>query len=149
MSLKNLLQTRQLQEHEADADAVRRLLDSARRNLADANVTAISDESRFDAAYKCVMQCAMLGLWANGYRTSTSQVGHHQTAIQTLPSSMGVDRGSMVVLDQLRKQRNTSDYLGLPVSPVALASALEEARALLQHTEAWLRSNRPDLLPVD
>ena len=27
---------------------------------------ALSLENRFDAAYKAIMQCAMIGLWANG-----------------------------------------------------------------------------------
>lgn len=80
MTLQNLLAIRQLQEYSADPAAVRKLLDAARRNLADARVTEISADNRFDAAYKCLMQCAMLGLWANGYRTSTSKPGHHQWA---------------------------------------------------------------------
>ena len=50
----------------------------------------MSADNRFDAAYKSIMQCAMLGLWANGYRTSTSQPGHHQTAIQSLGLTMVV-----------------------------------------------------------
>jgi hypothetical protein len=149
MTLENLVGTRQLQEHTADSPSVQRLLESARRNLADAQVVAISDESRFDAAYKCIMQCAMLGLWANGYRTSTSQPGHHQTAIQTLPLTIGYDKSSTFVLDSLRKQRNTSDYLGDTVSVAVLASALEEAAALLAHTQTWLRSNHPGLLAPD
>ncbi len=34
------------------------------------------------------MQCAMIGLWAKGYRIATSPPGHHQTALQTLPKTM-------------------------------------------------------------
>ena len=81
MTLENLLAIRQLQAHRADPVALRKLLDAARRNLADARIEQISADNRFDAAYKCVMQCAMIGLWAHGYRTSTSQPGHHQTAL--------------------------------------------------------------------
>ena len=92
MTLQNLLAIRQLQEYSADPAAVRKLLDAARRNLADARVTEISADNRFDAAYKCLMQCAMLGLWANGHRTSTSKPGHHQTAIQCLGHTMRFNR---------------------------------------------------------
>lgn len=106
MTLQNLLAIRQLQEYSADPAAVRKLLDAARRNLADARVTEISADNRFDAAYKCLMQCAMLGLWANGYRTSTSKPGHHQTAIQCLGHTMGVPNDDVIVLDALRRQRN-------------------------------------------
>lgn len=73
---------KRLLAHVPDGTAIRKLLDAARRNLADAHVAEISTDNRFDAAYKCLMQSAMLGLWANGYRTATSQPGHHQTAIQ-------------------------------------------------------------------
>lgn len=146
MTLKNLLAIKRLQEHEADAVSVRRMLETAKRSLTDAQYTAISADSRFDLAYKCVMQCAMLDLWANGYRTATSQPGHHQTAIQSLTLTMGYDKASVVVLDGLRKQRNIIDYEGDLVSEAVLASAVEEASRLLAHTQAWLRANRPDLL---
>lgn len=56
-------------------DGVLRLLASAERNLADARLSKLSNDNRFDAAYKTIMQCAMVGLWANGYRTATSQPG--------------------------------------------------------------------------
>jgi len=122
------------------------LLAAARRNLADSMVDAIGPDNRFDAAYKCVMQCAMLGLWANGYRTSTSQAGHHQTAIQTLTLTMGVDKGTVIVLDGLRKQRNINDYEGDTVSGAVLDSCITEAGALLERTEAWLSENHSELL---
>ena len=146
MTLENLLAIRQLQAHTTDPAAIRKLLEAARRNLADARVDSISTDNRFDAAYKCVMQCAMLGLWARGYRTSTSQPGHHQTAIQCLGHTMGVQRDDIIVLDALRRKRNLSDYEGDPVSEAILAEALSQATKLLAHTEAWLRANRPDAM---
>lgn len=87
MTLENLLAIRQLKAHSAEPISLRKLLDAARRNLADARFDQISSDNRFDAGYKCVMQCAMIGLWASGYRTSASQPGHHQTAIQCLKAS--------------------------------------------------------------
>lgn len=146
MTLQNLLAIKRLQEHAADGASVRKLLEAARRNLADARVTVIGADNRFDAAYKCVMQCATLGLWANGYRTATSQPGHHQTTIQSLPLTMAVPTATMVVLDGLRKQRNLTDYEGDPIPDAALVAAIEEAQRLLALTEAWLRDNHPNLL---
>src|SRR3546814_3945963 len=35
---------------------------------------------------------------------------HHQTMIQALPLTLGVERGTWVVLDALRKKRNVNDY---------------------------------------
>lgn len=146
MTLQNLLAIKRLLAHTADAAAVGKLLEAARRNRADAAVVAISVDNRFDAAYKCLMQCAMLGLWANGYRTATSQPGHHQTAIQCLTLTMGVPTADVIVLDALRKQRNLSDYEGDPISEATLASCLAAADQLLMHTEQWLRHHHPELL---
>lgn len=146
MSLQNLLAIRRLHVHLAEGHAVRRLLAAARRNLADSRVDAIGPDNRFDAAYKCVMQCAMRGLWANGYRTSTSQPGHHQTAIQSLTLTMGVEKGTVIVLDGMRKQRNINDYEGDTVSGAVLEACITEAEALIEHTEAWLSEKHSELL---
>ncbi|WBS02307.1 DNA-binding protein [Pseudoduganella sp. SL102] len=145
MTLQNLLAIRSLVEFNAQREDIQRILTAAERNLADAAVTAISDENRFDAAYKCVMQCAMASLMANGYRTSTSKPGHHQTAIQALTLSVGLDARTVVVLDSLRKQRNINDYDGEPISPTAVEECQRQAHALLAHVRAWLAEHRPDL----
>ena len=147
MSLQNLVTIGQLQTHEPDPGGIAKLLQAARRNLADAGIPQVSSDNRFDAAYKCIMQCAMLGLWANGYRKSTSKPGHHQTAIQSLGLTMGVAQQDIIVLDALRRQRNVSDYEGDPVSTATLQACAEQAARLLDHAENWLRTHRPDLLP--
>ena len=146
MTLHNLLAIQRLQAHAADPESVRKLLAAAGRNLADARVTTISADSRFDAAYKCVMQCAMVGLWVHGYRTSTNQPGHHQTAIQCLPLTLDVPASTVIVLDGLRKLRNVNDYVGDPVPVAALAACINEAGALLESTGHWLREHRPGVL---
>ncbi|MGJ7545387.1 DNA-binding protein [Variovorax sp. LT1R16] len=146
MSLQNLLAIGRLQAHQPDAAGIAKLLQAARRNLADTQVAQVSTDNRFDAAYKCIMQCAMLGLWANGYRTSTSQPGHHQTAIQSLGLTMGVAQPQIIVLDALRRQRNVSDYEGDPVSTATLQACTDQATQLLAVAENWLRAHRPDLL---
>lgn len=124
---------------------MRRLLQAAARNIAGAQVMAVSGENRFDAAYKCMMQCAMVALWANGYRTSTSQPGHHQTAIQTLPTTIGLEQGTVIVLDALRKQRNVSDYEGDPISDQTVLECIKQAEQLYKIVTAWIATNRPDL----
>jgi len=111
MSLDNLLGI-SLERVEADAAAIQRLLSAAQRNIADAHVTQISAENRFDAAYKAIMQLANAALQANGYRTLTSKPGHHMRMIQTLPKTIGLDQATVTVLDALRKQRNVADYSG-------------------------------------
>ena len=92
------------------------------------------------------MQCAMVALWANGYRTSTNQPGHHQTAIQTLPTTIGLNQGVVIVLDALRKQRNINDYEGDPISDQTVIECIKQAEQLHKIVTAWIATNRPDLL---
>jgi HEPN domain-containing protein len=146
MSLENLLKTKQLQSHNPTCEAVQRLIQAAARNIADARVSEISGENRFDAAYKAIMQCAMVALWANQYRTSTSQPGHHQTAIQTLPKTIGLEQSTVIVLDALRKQRNVSDYEGDPIGDQALIECIKQAEQLYKVVNKWIATNRPDLM---
>jgi len=146
MTLANLLKINRLQEFTPGAEGVQRLLESAERNLNDAKLNALSSDNRFDAAYKTIMQCAMVGLWANGYRTSTSQPGHHQTALQALPLTLGLPDDSVIVFDALRKQRNINDYEGDPVTKAAVTECITQAEQLLAHTRKWLKANHPELL---
>lgn len=144
MTLQNLLKIQSLVAVKAQREDIQRLLTAAERNLGDAAVTAISDENRFDAAYKCVMQCALASLMAHGYRPSKSKPGHHQTLIQTLPLTVGLDAKSVIVLDGLRKQRNINDYDGDPVSPTVVQECVKQAQALLGHVRGWLARNHPE-----
>ena len=145
MTLKNLLGI-SLDAVPPDPAAIGKLLAAAQRNLADAQLAGLSAENRFDAAYKAIMQLSMVALQANGYRTLTSKPGHHQTAIQTLPLSVGLPQAKVIVLDALRKQRNQSDYSGDLIPDAAAAECLASAQELMAHVRAWLQAQRPDLL---
>ena len=142
MTLKNLLGI-SLDTVAPNEALVRKRLAAARRNIADAQLQNLSAENRFDAAYKAIMQAAVVALHANGYRTLTSKPGHHQTAIQTLPTSVALPPAKVIVLDALRKQRNLADYSGDLVSELAATECLACAIDLLAHVEAWLETHRP------
>lgn len=146
MSLDNLVRTRQLQPHEASPQSLQRPLEAIQRNLADAHVEGISDETRFDAAYKAIMQCAMIGLWVEGYRPATGTPGHHQTMIQTLSLTLRLPRERWLALDAFRRKRNINDYSGDLIEPEAVRACLEEAEALFEQTQAWIHERRSDLL---
>ncbi|MEY4564272.1 MAG: hypothetical protein RLZZ618_3549 [Pseudomonadota bacterium] len=129
-----------------DKAVVGKLLSAAQRNLEDAQLVGLSAENRFDAAYKAVMQLAIVALHAHGYRTLTSKPGHHQTGLQTLTTSVGLPQSQVIVLDALRKQSNLSDYSGDTVPDSAVGACLDSADALMAHVKAWLEKNRPQLL---
>lgn len=130
-----------------DPAAIGKRLAAAQRNLADAQLTGLSAENRFDAAYTAIMQLSMVALQANGYRTLTSKPGHHQTAIQTLATSVVVAPAQVIVRDALRKQRNLSECSDDLIPDAVAAECPGSAQALQGHVLAWLKAHRPDLLP--
>jgi hypothetical protein len=146
MTLQNLLKIGRLKVHAHTPAETQRLLAAAERNVTDSRVTAVSDENRFDAAYKAIMQCALAAMMATGHRPSTSEPGHHQTLIQSLPLTLGVPNETWVLLDALRRKRNTTDYSGEAVQPEMVDEATAQAAALLKTLRAWLKTHHPDLL---
>lgn len=145
MTLKNLLGI-SLEAVAPDKALIAKLLAAAQRNLADAGLQGLSAENRFDVAYKAILQLAMLALNANGYRTLTSKPGHHMTALQTLPLTVGLPQASVIVLDALRKQRNLSDYSGDLVTEAAARDCVDSAQELLRHVQGWLTRQHPELI---
>jgi len=63
MPSQSLAKIGQLKPHSATAEEVQRLLAAVRRNLADAGRAGNSTETRFDCAYKAIMQCALVRCW--------------------------------------------------------------------------------------
>ena len=145
MTLRNLLGI-SLDTVVPDRTQVARLLTAAERNLADARLAGLSAENRFDAAYKSIMQLAMLALHANGYRTLTSRPGHHQTAIQSLALTIGLPSDAIRVLDALRKQRNLVDYSGDSIPESTVLACVSSATDLQREARIWLNTNKPELL---
>ena len=147
MSLENLLKIGQLKSHPPDAGEIERLLTAAERNLRDARVTSISAETRFDAAYKAIMQSALAALMMHGYRPDTNRPGRHMTVVQSLPLTIGVDAKRVVVLDALRRQRNVADYTGDDIDDSTAEHCIIEARQLIENVLAWRKAHRSALLP--
>jgi hypothetical protein len=145
MTLQNLLGV-SLDAVTPERTQVARMLAAAERNMADAKLSGLSVENRFDVAYKAIMQLAMLALYANGYRTLTSRPGHHQTAVQTLTLTTALSPEKVRVLDALRKQRNLTDYSGDLVPDATVNECVSSATSLHAHVKAWLKSNKPELV---
>ena len=144
MSLKNLVGV-SLDEIPASRATVTRLLSAAKGHIADAQAINITAETRFGAAYTAIRMLADVALNANGYRTLTSRPGHHQTAIQTLPLTIGLPAQTVQVLDALRKQRNVTEYSGDLVPGSAVQECVAQAKSLLSAVLAWLKANHPEL----
>lgn len=145
--MKILLRIGQLREHPPDGEEIDRLLAAAARNLRDSRVRAVSAETRFDAAYKAIMQAALAALMVHGFRPDTKRPGHHATVVQALALTVGLAPPRIAVLDTLRRQRNVADYTGEDVDDSTAAHCAAEAEHLLREVTDWLRINRPGLLP--
>jgi hypothetical protein len=137
-----------LQEVIPDSALISRLLMAAARNLADASVVEISMENRFDAAYKSVLQSANAALQASGYRTLTSKPGHHQTMLQLLVKTAGVERETVIVLDALRRQRNIVDYSGDLVTESAVSDCVSQAGYLIKQVHHWISTHHPEIATI-
>lgn len=118
-----------------DPLTIRRLLEAAQRNMQDARIIQLSNENRFDAAYKAIMQMANAVLQSKGFRTLTSKPGHHQTMIQTLPKTLEIPHTQMLILDALRKQRNVADYSGDLVTDAVVNECILQAETLWEIIE--------------
>ena len=146
MTLQNLADIGRLKAHKATPQEVSRLLDSAAASLADAERKQNNLNSRLDLAYKAIMQTSLAALMANGFRPSTSEPGHQQTTIQTLPKTIGISAEKLRLFDAFRRARNLADYEGDPVEERLVSECVSAAQALLADVRAWLKRNRSDLL---
>ncbi len=145
MTLENLSKIGRLKPHSPARAEIQRLLAAADASLKDAQLKENSASSRFDMAYKSLTQAALVALMANGYRPSTSEPGHHQTILQTLPKTVGLAAARVKLFDVFRRARNAADYEGEPVEDSKLAECIGAARDLLAEVRAWLKANGADL----
>jgi HEPN domain-containing protein len=129
-----------------EREMIQRLLEAANGSIENAKLSGMNEEGQFDMAYKAIMQLANAALQANGYRTRTSQPGHHQLMIQALRTTIALDPETTFLLDRLRRQRNLNDYCGDRVSKSMAKEALRHAIELKAKVEGWLVLNKPDLI---
>lgn len=145
MTLENLVRIGKLRPHKTTREEIAKLLAAVRRNLKDSQNSDISPESRFDIVYKAAMQCALVAVMANGFRPSTNEPGHHATVMQSLTKTIGLSNDRVIVLDQLRKKRNLSDYSGAGIGEEEATACVRAAENLAEVVEQWTRAHRPDL----
>jgi hypothetical protein len=79
------------------------------RDLRDAEVTELSDDRRFEAAFNAARTAASIALRASGYRT-VGYGGHHVRTIESLELTMKADSKLINRLKALSKKRNATSY---------------------------------------
>src|SRR5207248_7255710 len=109
MSLEEWVEYGWLKTEPTSRDEIKNLLTIVDRDLKDANVAAVSQDRRFEAAYNATRTAATLALRASGYRTST-QIGHHQRTIESLELTIKADARVIQRIKILSKKRNATSY---------------------------------------
>lgn len=138
-----LLQQSRVQRHSGTKQDIDRLRQVIARGLADAAVTAISPDLRFQAAYNAVLQLATIAVYCAGYRVTGRE--HHRTTFQALPLAMGNSVAVQAAyFDICRQKRNaaTYDQAGL-VSEAEVEDLVKQATTFQQNLEQWIRKNYP------
>jgi hypothetical protein len=96
-------------------------------------------------AYKGIMQCALVALMASGFRPSTSEPGHQQTTIQSLPKTIGLPAQKHLLYDGFRRARNLGDCEGVEVETQVVVECIAAAESLLGEVRGWLKKNHAKL----
>lgn len=96
-----------------DRQLIERLMIAAARSILDAEIDSLSNENRFDVAYKAM--------------------------IQSLPRTCGLEQSRMIVMDAMRKQRNISDYAGDLATESLVRECIGQAKGLKRVVEEKLK----------
>ncbi len=104
MSLEKWVEYSWLKAEPTSRDEIKSLLTIVNRDLKDANVAAISEDRRFEAAYSAARTAATIALRASGYRTST-QVGHHAKTMESLELTINADSKMIQKMRTFSKKR--------------------------------------------
>jgi hypothetical protein len=146
MSLEKWAEYGWLKAEPTSRDEIKSLLTIVERDLKDANVLAVSEDRRFEAAFSAARTAANVALRASGYRTST-QAGHHIKTIESLELTIKVDSKLIQKMKTLSKKRNATSYDSAGnVSKQELELAIKTAVELQREVAAWLKKNHPELL---
>lgn len=97
-----------LQLEPPDLKEIAGLLKSGMARLADARITTLALESRFDLAYNAAHALCLAALRAKGYRSSNRYI-----VFQVLPHTLGLGAEVWRVLDKCHNTRNLGEYEGL------------------------------------
>jgi hypothetical protein len=140
MTLENLI-GRGLEVEPSGQEEIARLLGKIKVKIADAKIQAISLDTRFDIAYEALLQIGLTALRCHNLRPD-SRGGHHVTALQTLPLTIGYPKEKVRLLDEFRKRRAAGLYDGsFTPSEKELSELVDEVCALLARLEEWLGAN--------
>ena len=146
MSLEKWVEYGWLKAEPSSPEEIGALLGIVTRALKDADVEAISDDLRFQAAFSAALTAANVALRASGYRTRV-QTGHHQKMVESMELTLKADPKLIQKMKVLSKKRNATSYDSAGnVSEQELEQAIKVASELQQCVIDWLNENHSELM---
>jgi hypothetical protein len=123
-----------------------RLLELARRELADAGVKGLSPDGSFEHSYNAALTVATVVVRANGERIHGPD--HHRLTFDRFGQLNGARWANIAdYLQHSRRRRNNAAYDFAGSVSVKEASELrQQTSGLLNDVEEWLAKSRPDLV---
>ena len=146
MTLKRWEENSWLKAEPTSPDEIQNLIKIVERDLRDADVTATSEDRRFEAAFNAARTLANIALRACGYRLP-HQLGHHTKMIDSLEVTIQADSKLINRLQAFSKKRNATSYDSAGnVSKQELESMITTANELKKRIIAWLEQTHQELL---
>lgn len=127
----------------AELDDLRAAVEVKLRDAANASV---SSDTRFATAYGAALLLAKMSLHCSGYRLDPKSGGHHVTAFEALPLSLGpTATGLAKYFEVCRRKRNEIDYDRAFVASDADADEIvRRAGELRTAVERWIAVTHPN-----
>jgi uncharacterized protein (UPF0332 family) len=146
MSWETLLQEGRIHRHTTSRKELIELRRLIARDLADAALTALSEDRRFATAYNAALQTAKMAIACAGFRISSSS-GHHRLTFEGAKLSLGTSAVHLTdYFDACRRKRNEIDYTGAAIATTTEADEiLLHAKSFVTLVEGWILSNHPEL----
>src|ERR1700749_359908 len=105
INLDNLVKTGNLKKEPFNEVEFSGLLNSGKKRLADAKISTLSHESRFDLGYNAAHALSLAALRWNGYRSNNRYL-----VFQTLPYTFNIGPEVWRVLAKCHECRNLAEY---------------------------------------
>ena len=117
----------------------------AARNLADAEVTAVSTDARVGFAHAATVALAAAALAAEGYRAGKER--HHERLLDSLRYTIDLDVRLLKQLHDVRRARNALTYEQLgDITQAEAETVIGRAAGVRVAVMKWLRARHGELV---
>jgi len=143
---KQLLAENRITAEPTSRTEIRDLRGVVLRNLADAQITGLSEDGRFSHAYDAARILANVVVRASGFRVKGEGGGHDNTFLALKVAAPAFEKMA-VYFDACRRQRNNFLYERANiVSYTEMEELLWEVSAFSLAGDAWLQKHHPELI---